>query len=79
MTFEGTLEPENLSLMNENVISMCLKEAVNNIVKHSNATACSIVIESTETDLIARVKDNGTGFVTDAKPRQRAAGNERAA
>jgi len=69
LTFEGTLEPENLSLMNENVISMCLKEAVNNIVKHSNATTCSIVIESTETDLIARVKDNGTGFVTDAKNR----------
>lgn len=69
LTFEGTLEPDNLSLMNENVISMCLKEAVNNIVKHSNATACSIVIESTESDLIARVKDNGTGFVTDAKNR----------
>ncbi len=68
-TFEGTLEPENLSLMNENVISMCLKEAVNNIVKHSNATACSIVIESTETDLVARVKDNGTGFVIDARNR----------
>lgn len=69
LTFEGTLEPENLSLMNENVISMCLKEAVNNIVKHSNATACSIVIEPTETDLVARVKDNGTGFVTDARNR----------
>ncbi|MGE7825873.1 sensor histidine kinase [Paenibacillus sp. NPDC093718] len=69
LTFEGTLEPENLSLMNENVISMCLKEAVNNIVKHSNATACSIVIESTDTDLVARVKDNGTGFVTDARNR----------
>ncbi|KOP64657.1 histidine kinase [Bacillus sp. FJAT-18019] len=69
LTFEGTLEPENLSLMNENVISMCLKEAVNNIVKHSNATACSIVIESTETDLVARVKDNGTGFVIDARNR----------
>jgi two-component system, NarL family, sensor histidine kinase DesK len=69
LTFEGTLEPENLSLMNENVISMCLKEAVNNIVKHSNATACSIVIESMETDLVARVKDNGTGFVIDARNR----------
>ncbi|MEC0305468.1 sensor histidine kinase [Paenibacillus lautus] len=69
LNFEGTLEPENLSLMNENVISMCLKEAVNNIVKHSNATACSIVIESTKTDLVARVKDNGTGFVTDARNR----------
>jgi len=69
LTFEGTLEPDNLSLMNENVLSMCLKEAVNNIVKHSNATACSIVIESTETDLMARVKDNGTGFVIDAKNR----------
>ncbi|ANA81179.1 sensor histidine kinase [Paenibacillus glucanolyticus] len=69
LTFEGTLEPDNLSLMNENVISMCLKEAVNNIVKHSNATTCSIAIESTESDLVARVKDNGTGFVTDTKNR----------
>lgn len=69
LTIEGSLEPDNLSLMNENVLSMCLKEAVNNIVKHSNATACSIVIESTETDLVARVKDNGTGFVTDSKNR----------
>lgn len=63
--FEGTTEPDKLTLMNENVISMCLKEAVNNIVKHSNASACHITVESTETDLVTTVKDNGIGVSSD--------------
>jgi len=63
LTLEGTTTPDNISLMNENVISMCLKEAVNNIVKHSNATNCIISMEQTDTELVVRVKDNGTGIM----------------
>lgn len=33
-----------ISSIAENIISMCLKEAVTNVVRHSNATACSISI-----------------------------------
>ena len=35
----------NTPLLVENVLSMCLKEAVTNIVKHSRATTCSISIK----------------------------------
>ncbi|MEW9106256.1 sensor histidine kinase [Paenibacillus sp. S-12] len=52
----------NLSLLHENVLSMCLKEAVTNIVKHSNATVCSIQLETSPTEHTVKVKDNGIGI-----------------
>ncbi|MGG4492608.1 histidine kinase [Brevibacillus reuszeri] len=60
---EGNPNLTNTSLMTENVLSMCLKEAVTNVVKHSNATRCSILIEPSRTDLIVQVKDNGIGMI----------------
>ncbi len=50
------------SLLNENVVSMCLKEAVTNIVKHSGATACRIEIEPLPEELVVKVADNGYGL-----------------
>lgn len=55
----------NTSLLVENVLSMCLKEAVTNVVKHSGATVCSIVIESSATELTMKIIDNGIGIQTD--------------
>ncbi|TVY01930.1 sensor histidine kinase [Cohnella terricola] len=49
-----------VSLLTENVLSMILKEAVNNVVKHSGATLCSLTIKQTETEVIMEVQDNGT-------------------
>lgn len=43
----------------ENVLSMCLKEAVNNVVKHSGATECMLQLVETEKDLHLKVTDNG--------------------
>lgn len=60
---EGNPNLTNTSLMTENVLSMCLKEAVTNVVKHSSATSCSISIEPSRTDLIVQVKDDGIGMV----------------
>ena len=51
LILEGDPKLTNTSLLNENVLSMCLKEAVTNIVKHSSATTCSIAIEPSRTDL----------------------------
>ncbi|WP_054956334.1 sensor histidine kinase [Paenibacillus dakarensis] len=65
-TLNGSTEFNNVSLMNENVLSMCLKEAVNNIVKHSNATACSISFESSRSGITVTVQDNGIGIPSDA-------------
>lgn len=52
----------DVSLIAENVLGMCLKEAINNVIKHSEATACDIVIESSPTELMLTVKDNGVGI-----------------
>ncbi|MFC4778246.1 sensor histidine kinase [Paenibacillus sp. GCM10023252] len=61
-TLEGNPELTNTSLMTENVVSMCLKEAVTNVVKHSRASECSITIEPKHTELVVTVADNGVGI-----------------
>jgi two-component system, NarL family, sensor histidine kinase DesK len=48
-----------VSLLTENILSMCLKEAVNNVVKHSGATICHIMIKQTWQDITLYVHDNG--------------------
>ncbi|MGN7763717.1 sensor histidine kinase [Paenibacillus sp. 22594] len=58
---EGNPKLTNTSLITENVLSMCLKEAITNVVKHSKATLCQVRIEPSRTDLQIMIKDNGTG------------------
>ncbi len=53
---------ENTDLLTENVLSMCLKEAVTNVVKHSGASTCSVTIESARTELVLKVADDGVGI-----------------
>lgn len=67
-TLKGEPKLANTSLLAENVVSMCLKEAVNNVVKHSSATECAIEIEQAPDALRIRVRDNGVG-IGDATPR----------
>lgn len=62
LIMEGDLNLNHSSLMTETVLSMCLKEAVTNVVKHSNATICTIVIEQSRSGVIVTVKDNGIGL-----------------
>lgn len=57
---EGNPVLSNVSLLSENVLSMCLKEAVNNVVKHSGASSCTLSIEETDTEVVMKVQDNGT-------------------
>ncbi|MFB9859512.1 sensor histidine kinase [Salinicoccus siamensis] len=45
----------------ENVLSMCLKEAVTNVVKHSRAHFCAIEVIETNKDIFLKVMDNGDG------------------
>ncbi|MET0787343.1 MAG: sensor histidine kinase [Paenisporosarcina sp.] len=49
-------------LLVENVLSMCLKEAVTNVIKHSEATFCHVLIKQSSTELFVQVQDNGIGF-----------------
>ncbi|WP_282171368.1 sensor histidine kinase [Cytobacillus firmus] len=53
---------KNVSLFIENILSMCMKEAVTNVVKHSKATECRIRIEQTWNEVSIIVRDNGVGM-----------------
>ncbi|MFB5661119.1 histidine kinase [Alteribacillus sp. HJP-4] len=59
---QGTPEFNRIPLLVENVISMCLKEAVTNVVKHSQATSCTILFEQASSEIIVKIQDNGTGI-----------------
>jgi two-component system sensor histidine kinase DesK len=62
LILEGDPRMSNTSLMTENVLSMCLKEAVTNVVKHSSATTCLIAIKPSQTEFVIKLKDNGVGI-----------------
>jgi two-component system sensor histidine kinase DesK len=55
----------NVSPLTENILSMCLKEAVTNVVKHSGAKNCSIKIEQTPEKSVLIVRDDGAKHVTE--------------
>ncbi|MGG3448595.1 sensor histidine kinase [Domibacillus aminovorans] len=62
-TGEKEFKLNNVSLFVENIISMCMKEAVTNIVKHSQAFSCHISIKQTKTGLQLTIKDDGIGMI----------------
>lgn len=59
--FKGDEEPTltNVSLLTENILSMCLKEAVNNVVKHSGAASCTLTIEQSWKGIVMKISDDG--------------------
>jgi two-component system, NarL family, sensor histidine kinase DesK len=57
---EGPLN--NISLFLENILSMCLKEVVTNIVKHSKAKNCTLSIKQSPSEIVITVKDDGIGL-----------------
>lgn len=50
------------SLFLENILSMCLKEAVTNVVKHSKATKCTVKMEQLGDEIRLTIHDNGVGM-----------------
>jgi two-component system sensor histidine kinase DesK len=60
-TMEGTPKLANTPLLVENVVSMCLKEAVTNVVKHSQASSCKVLIQESPSELQIIVHDDGIG------------------
>ncbi|MEI0736615.1 sensor histidine kinase [Paenibacillus sp. JTLBN-2024] len=59
---EGDFESRAISGLAQNILSMCLKESVTNIVKHSRADICSIALKQTESEINLTVSDNGIGL-----------------
>lgn len=59
LVMEGDFSPKNISLLTENILSMCLKEAVNNVVKHSGAKTCVITMEQSWKEVMMKISDDG--------------------
>jgi two-component system sensor histidine kinase DesK len=62
---EQELTLTNVSLFLENILSMCMKEAVTNVVKHSQASTCHITIEQSWNEICITVQDDGIGIAED--------------
>ena len=58
-------EYEEISPLTQNIVSLCVKEAVTNVVKHSNAKNCYLEIKSSSGQLMVRITDDGKGFTED--------------
>lgn len=59
LDIEGDAALENVSDLTQNILSLCIKEAVTNIVKHSEASRCFITISTTDANVNVTVEDNG--------------------
>ncbi|MRG88334.1 sensor histidine kinase [Salinibacillus xinjiangensis] len=66
---EGDSNLKDTPLLVENVLSMCLKEAVNNIIKHSQATSCHVVINQYPNEVSITIQDNGMGIPDKQSPK----------
>ncbi|QWU47855.1 MULTISPECIES: sensor histidine kinase [Bacillus] len=52
----------SLSPIEQNIVGMCLREAVTNVVKHSKASRCTVSVLESQGELILTVEDNGIGL-----------------
>lgn len=59
---EGDVSLEGVSDLSQNILSLCIKEAVTNIVKHSGADRCRISLEMPAGKVRISIEDNGTGL-----------------
>ncbi|WP_112179412.1 MULTISPECIES: sensor histidine kinase [Paraliobacillus] len=64
---EGTPKLQNTPLLVESVLSMCLKEAITNVIKHSKASNCKVSIQQLSNEVVIRVQDDGVGLEENAQ------------
>lgn len=62
LSLTGDPKLADTTLLAENVLSMCLKEAVTNVVKHSRAQHCAVTIDSNDAEVAVSVRDDGIGI-----------------
>ena len=62
LTVKGDPKQMDIPPLVENVLSMCLKEAVTNVVKHSYGSKCKIEFKHSVNEFLIRVEDDGIGI-----------------
>lgn len=61
MHTEGEAALPGVSDLTQNILSLCLKEAVTNVVKHSRARECTVTVRRGESEVELKVEDDGVG------------------
>ena len=62
VTLTATVEPIALPAATENVMSLALREAVTNIVRHADASHCELSLALDNGMIVLRIGDNGTAI-----------------
>ena len=63
VTVDCQMDPVALAAPQENVMALALREAVTNVVRHANATRCTIRVRLVDKQCSMEVIDNGNGGV----------------
>ncbi len=61
LKFEYYAEPLNLNPMQESVLSLALREAVTNVVRHAQASRCAVRLSQSAGEVRLEVSDDGVG------------------
>lgn len=59
---DGGIDFDDIPLLEQNIISMCLRECTTNVVKHSRAKNCYLTFNQTEKSLTITIEDDGSGI-----------------
>ena len=60
--YDGEVELSFIPPFTQNIVSMCIREAATNIVKHSEATHCKISISQSTEKMNIVIRDDGMGL-----------------
>lgn len=63
--FTSDLEPVALRPREETLLALVVREAVTNVLRHANASACHISLRCEDNGITMRISDNGQGFDSD--------------
>ncbi|MFI2859052.1 histidine kinase [Paenibacillus sp. JSM ZJ436] len=66
MRIEGEPHFQRMPDTTHNILSLCLREAITNIVKHSQASHCRLCFQQTDRDWKMTVQDDGIGISREA-------------
>lgn len=64
--FEGDSKLEEVPLLTQNILSLCLKEGITNVVKHSEAKDCTVRLLNNPGEIELSINDNGKGLLEEA-------------
>ena len=63
--FEGDVKLTGVPDLTQNILSLCLREGITNIVKHSQAKSCRVSIEQKKAHVTLIIHDDGIGLHED--------------